>query len=85
MPSTANAKVIPLHKNPATMTHRELFNHIQYLKRGITKRAEERGTFDLISFSKEARELVTRVAASDREHLALLLPIEEQLRDILGL
>ena len=85
MPSTANAKVVSLHKDPATMSDRELFDYIQFLKRGVIQRADRRENFPLETLSDEARETVARVAASDREHLALLLPIEEDLRRILGL
>ena len=82
---TANAKVVTLQKDPATMSDRELFDHIQYLKREVAKRADERANFPLETLTDEARETIARIAASDQEQLAILLPIEEELRRMFGM
>ena len=82
MPGTASAKVIPMQKDPATMSDRELFDYIQYLKRDVAKRADERANYPLETLTDEARETIARIAASDQEQLAILLPIEDELRRI---
>ena len=84
MPSAANTKVVPLQKAPEAMSDRELYDYIQYLKRDVTKRADERANFPLETLTDEARETIARIAASDQEQLAILLPIEEELRCMFG-
>ena len=77
MPRPANAKVIPFEKDPATMTDRELWGHIQYLKRVVAQWAEQFASVPPEALSKEERDAIEEVAASHCKHLALSLPIED--------
>lgn len=85
MPGTASTTVIPFEKDPAKMTDRELFDHIQYLKRIVMQRAEKIANTPLETLSEEEREAARKITKSDRKHLALLLPIEDELRRIYDL
>jgi hypothetical protein len=85
MPNAKIAKVVRLQKDPATMSDRELFDYIQYLKRDIIQRADERARVVPGTLTEEVRLRLEDVAASDREQLAVLLPIEEELRRIYDL
>jgi hypothetical protein len=85
MSHAANAKVIPLQKDPATLSDRELFDYIQYLKRDVAQRADERARLVPGTVTEEVRQSLERIAASDREQLAILQPIEEELRRIFDL
>ena len=86
MPTSAkSAKIIPFEKDPTTMSELELFDYIQFLKRGVRKRAAERARVDPETLTGEVRESLAAIAESDREELAKLLPVEEELSRILGL
>ena len=85
MPTATDAKVTPLQKDPRTMSDRELFDYIQFLKRDTVQRADERARVVPGTLPEEVRLTLERVAASDREQLAILLPIEEELRRIYDL